>query len=167
MTAVPLAWLAIITTTATWQKVVSPDVRIGFLAAADQLADKLAAGTLSPEQAAVAPQLIFNQRLDAALAIAAHGHSLDRDRRYAARQLARRAGTAGAAELRGAGRQYRGGAAHETARLRIVASSFARSRRDDAYERYLAHHAQTHAGRAPLDRREFYMREQQQKWRGV
>lgn len=67
VTAIPLAWLAIITTTATWQKVVSPDVRIGFLAAAEQLADKLAAGSLSPEQAAVAPQLIFNQRLDAVL----------------------------------------------------------------------------------------------------
>jgi carbon starvation protein len=69
VTAVPLAWLTIITTTATWEKVVSPDVRIGFLAAADKLAASLAAGTLSPEQAAVAPQLIFNQRLDAALAI--------------------------------------------------------------------------------------------------
>jgi carbon starvation protein len=44
-------------------------VRVGFLAAADQLANKLASGALSPEQAAVAPQLIFNQRLDAALAL--------------------------------------------------------------------------------------------------
>jgi carbon starvation protein len=69
VTAVPLAWLAIVTTTASWQKVVSPDVRIGFLAAAEQLAGKLAAGQLSPEAAAVAPQLIFNQRLDAVLAI--------------------------------------------------------------------------------------------------
>jgi carbon starvation protein len=69
VTAVPLAWLAIITTTATWQKIVSPDVRVGFLAAAEQLADKLASGALPPEQAAVAPQLIFNQRLDAALAM--------------------------------------------------------------------------------------------------
>lgn len=69
VTAAPLAWLAIITTTAGWQKIVSPDVRIGLLAAADELADKLAAGSLSPEQAAVAPQLIFNQRLDAALVI--------------------------------------------------------------------------------------------------
>jgi carbon starvation protein len=69
VTGVPLAWLATITTVAAWQKVVSPDVRVGFLAAAEQLAGKLAAGTLSPEQAAVAPQLIFNQRLDAALAM--------------------------------------------------------------------------------------------------
>ena len=69
VTGVPLAWLTLVTTTATWEKVVSDDVRIGFLAAADQIASKLAAGTLSPEQAAVAPQLIFNQRLDAVLAI--------------------------------------------------------------------------------------------------
>ena len=69
VTGVPLAWLAIVTTTATWEKVVSADVRVGFLAAAEQLANKLASGALSAEQAAVAPQLIFNQRLDAALAL--------------------------------------------------------------------------------------------------
>ena len=38
---------------------------------------------------------------------------------------------------------------------------------DDAYERYLAHHAQAHAGAAPLSRREFYLGEQQRKWTGV
>ena len=69
VTAAPLAWLTIVTTAATWEKVVSPDVRVGFLAAADKMAANLAAGMLSPEQAAVAPQLIFNQRLDAALAM--------------------------------------------------------------------------------------------------
>jgi carbon starvation protein len=63
----PLAWLAVITSTAAWQKITSPDPHIGFLAAAADLAAKLAAGTLSAERAAVAPQLIFNQRLDAAL----------------------------------------------------------------------------------------------------
>ena len=35
----------------------------------ESLAGKLASGALTPEQAAVAPQLIFNQRLDAALAL--------------------------------------------------------------------------------------------------
>jgi carbon starvation protein len=69
VTAVPLFWLAIITTVATWQKLSSSNPRIGFLAAADQLAGKLAAGSLSAEQAAVAPQLIFNQRLDAVLVV--------------------------------------------------------------------------------------------------
>jgi len=66
---VPLAWLALITTTAAWQKIVSPNVRIGFFAAANDLAAKLAAGTLPAERAAVAPQLIFNQRLDGWLTV--------------------------------------------------------------------------------------------------
>jgi carbon starvation protein len=69
VTGVPLAWLALVTTVASWEKVVSEDVRVGFLAAADQLAAKLADGTLPAAQAAVAPQLIFNQRLDAVLSI--------------------------------------------------------------------------------------------------
>jgi len=61
----PLAWLAIVTTVAAWQKLASPDPRIGLLAAARALAARLAAGTLPAPAAAVAPQLIFNQRLDA------------------------------------------------------------------------------------------------------
>ena len=69
VTGIPLLWLTIVTTTATWYKLVSDDPRIGFLAAADQLAEKLASGALPPAQASVAPQLIFNQRLDAALAV--------------------------------------------------------------------------------------------------
>ena len=69
ITALPLAWLVTITTSAVWHKIMSPDVRIGFFAAANDLADKLAAGVLPPERAAVAPQLIFNQRLDAWIAI--------------------------------------------------------------------------------------------------
>jgi uncharacterized short protein YbdD (DUF466 family) len=37
---------------------------------------------------------------------------------------------------------------------------------DDAYERYLVHHAAAHGG-APLSRREFYLGQQQRKWTGV
>jgi carbon starvation protein len=69
VTLVPLAWLALITTTAAWQKITSADSRIGLFAAADDLARKLASGALPPERAAVAPQLIFNQRLDAWITI--------------------------------------------------------------------------------------------------
>jgi carbon starvation protein len=65
VTLMPLAWLAVITSTAAWQKLTSTDPRLGFFAAANDLAAKLAAGALSPDKAAVAPQLIFNQRLDA------------------------------------------------------------------------------------------------------
>lgn len=69
VTALPLLWLVIITTTASYQKVFSTDVRVGFLAAADDLATKLYSGVLPPEKAAVAPQLIFNQHLDAYLTL--------------------------------------------------------------------------------------------------
>jgi carbon starvation protein len=69
VTLAPLAWLAVVTSTAAWQKITSADVHIGLFAAADDLAAKLAAGTLPAARAAVAPQLIFNQRLDAWLAM--------------------------------------------------------------------------------------------------
>ncbi|HEY8507206.1 MAG TPA: carbon starvation CstA family protein [Steroidobacteraceae bacterium] len=69
VTMVPLAWLAIVTTTAAWEKVTSDDPRHGFFAGARDLAEKLAAGALPPERAAVAPQLIFNQQLDGWLTI--------------------------------------------------------------------------------------------------
>jgi carbon starvation protein len=69
VTVVPLAWLALITSTAAWQKLTSTDPRLGFFAAANDLAAKLAAGVLPPDKAAVAPQLIFNQRLDAWLTL--------------------------------------------------------------------------------------------------
>ena len=69
VTGAPLLWLAIITTTAVYQKITSDDPRIGFFAAANDLSSKLAAGVLPPEKAAVAPQLIFNQQLDAWLAL--------------------------------------------------------------------------------------------------
>jgi carbon starvation protein len=64
VTALPLAWIVVVTTTAAWQKVFSADAKLGFFAAANDMATKLAAGTLAPERAAVAPTLIFNQRLD-------------------------------------------------------------------------------------------------------
>jgi carbon starvation protein len=69
VTGLPLLWLVIITSTASWQKITSDDVRIGFFAAANDLSDKLAAGALPPEKAAIAPQLIFNLHLDAWLTL--------------------------------------------------------------------------------------------------
>ena len=67
ITGLPLVWLIIVTSTAAWQKIFSEDIRVGFFAAANDLATKLAAGALPPEKAVVAPQLIFNQQLDAYL----------------------------------------------------------------------------------------------------
>ncbi len=69
ITAAPLAWLVIITSTAAWQKITSPDIRIGFFSAANDLANKLASGELPAEKAVIAPQLIFNLHLDAWLTL--------------------------------------------------------------------------------------------------
>ena len=65
----PLAWLVTVTTVAAWQKIFSDDARIGFFAAAQDMAEKLAAGALPPERAAVASKLIFNQQLDGWLTV--------------------------------------------------------------------------------------------------
>ncbi|MGL4185017.1 MAG: carbon starvation CstA family protein [Thiotrichaceae bacterium] len=64
VTGLPLAWLSIVTTVAAYEKIFSSDIRVGFMASANDLAAKLASGALPPEKAAVAPQLIFNQQLD-------------------------------------------------------------------------------------------------------
>ena len=69
VTGLPLTWLAIICTWAGWEKVFSPNPAVGFLSGASDMAQKLAAGALPPEVAAVAPQLIFAKRIDAALAL--------------------------------------------------------------------------------------------------
>ena len=56
----PLAWLAAATLTAGWQKVFSADPTLGFLAHAQ---------SLSTSTAPDAARLIFNDRLDAGLAL--------------------------------------------------------------------------------------------------
>ena len=65
----PLAWLSFVTTVAAVQKIFSADPKLGFFAAANDLAAKLAAGSLPADRAAVAPQLIFNQHLDGWLTV--------------------------------------------------------------------------------------------------
>ncbi len=60
VTLAPLAWLASATLTAGWQKVFAADPRLGFLAHARTLA-----GSGNPDAA----RMIFNDRLDAALAL--------------------------------------------------------------------------------------------------
>jgi carbon starvation protein len=67
ITAIPLTWLIIITSSAAWAKLFSPELRIGFLSHAQDLATKLSAGTLPPDVAATAQQLIFNDYLAATL----------------------------------------------------------------------------------------------------
>jgi carbon starvation protein len=69
VTALPLAWIVVVTTTAAFQKIFGTDAKLGFFAAANDMAAKLAAGTLAPERVKVAPTLIFNQQLDGWLTI--------------------------------------------------------------------------------------------------
>jgi uncharacterized short protein YbdD (DUF466 family) len=52
-------------------------------------------------------------------------------------------------------------------RLRSCWQFVRRLATDDAYERYLEHHRQHHPDRPPLDRKSFYLAEQQRKWTGV
>ena len=69
VTGGPLAWLLIITSTAALEKLFSPEVRVGFLTHAADLSGRLLDGKLSAIQAASAPQLIFNDYLDAGLTL--------------------------------------------------------------------------------------------------
>ena len=70
VTLIPLAWLVTVTLTAGWQKVFSSDPRLGFLAHARSLSDALGSGVLPPSAANAADvsRMIFNDRLDAAVA---------------------------------------------------------------------------------------------------
>jgi carbon starvation protein len=67
VTLLPMAWLVIITMTASYQKIFDANPRIGFLAYAKVLAAQIAAGKIPAEKIAETQRLIFNQRLDAAV----------------------------------------------------------------------------------------------------
>jgi carbon starvation protein len=67
ITLLPLAWVLLVTLTAGWQKVFAVDPRLGFLAHAALTAQQVAEGVLDPARGA---RLIFNDRLDAVVAIA-------------------------------------------------------------------------------------------------
>jgi carbon starvation protein len=69
VTVAPLVWLVVVTSTAAWQKLFSPDLRIGFLSHANDLAAQIDSGALVGDAAAQASRLIFNDRLDAALTL--------------------------------------------------------------------------------------------------
>jgi len=62
----PLAWVLTVTLTAGWQKVFAADPRLGFLAHAARTVEQVAAGSL---EAARGARLVFNDRLDAVLAL--------------------------------------------------------------------------------------------------
>ncbi|GJE58588.1 carbon starvation CstA family protein [Methylobacterium trifolii] len=70
VTIIPTVWLCICTLTAGYQKIFSADPRIGFLAHADRYASAMAEGkVLAPaKDAGQMSQIVFNDRIDAALA---------------------------------------------------------------------------------------------------
>jgi carbon starvation protein len=72
VTLLPLTWLVIVTMTGGWLKIASADPKLGFLAHAAMLRDALDRGTLpaAVKSAADASHMIFNDRLDAAVAAA-------------------------------------------------------------------------------------------------
>jgi len=67
VTLAPMAWLVIITMTASWQKIFATNPRIGFLSAANAMAAQIAAGKIPATKIVETQRLIFNQRLDAAV----------------------------------------------------------------------------------------------------
>ena len=69
ITAIPLSWLLVITTTASYQKIFSEDVRVGFLASAQSMTNKVLEGNLSNKEIDIAEKLIFNLKLDAGLTL--------------------------------------------------------------------------------------------------
>jgi carbon starvation protein len=67
ITCVPLVWLVAVNYVASWQKIFSPQPRLGFLAQASQLQAALDSGKVAAAKAAEYKALIFNARLDAFL----------------------------------------------------------------------------------------------------
>jgi carbon starvation protein len=65
ITGVPLAWLVTVTFSAGWDKIFSPEPRIGFLAHATALQTALASGKIAAAQIRQTQAVIFNERLDA------------------------------------------------------------------------------------------------------
>jgi len=69
VTLLPMTWLIVVTMTASYEKVFSPNARLGFLANAGALAAQMAAGKIPATRIAETERLIFNQRLDAAVTV--------------------------------------------------------------------------------------------------
>ena len=65
VTLLPMAWLVIITMTASYQKIFSANARIGFLSQAKVMASQLVAGKVAAAKIADTHRNIFNLRLDA------------------------------------------------------------------------------------------------------
>jgi carbon starvation protein len=69
VTLLPLAWLTVVTMSAGWEKMFSPEARLGFLAHAHIIEGQIASGALPAaiKSAADARRMVFNDYLDAAV----------------------------------------------------------------------------------------------------
>ncbi|HVH60658.1 MAG TPA: carbon starvation CstA 5TM domain-containing protein, partial [Candidatus Sulfotelmatobacter sp.] len=67
VTMIPMAALIVITMTASYQKILSRNPRIGFLSGANELAAQISSGTVTAAKLAETQRLMFNLRLDAAV----------------------------------------------------------------------------------------------------
>ncbi len=65
VTLTPSVWLVAVTMTASYQKIVSANPRIGFLAQARQMAERLTTGSIAPDKVIETERLIFNAQLNA------------------------------------------------------------------------------------------------------
>jgi carbon starvation protein len=65
VTLLPMIWLIVITMTASWQKIFSPNPRIGFLSFANAQSALIAVGKIPAEKIFNTQRVIFNNRLDA------------------------------------------------------------------------------------------------------
>ena len=67
VTLVPLAWLVLVTMTAGWEKMFSPEAKLGFVAHAHVVQGQIASGTLPAAIKSVgdAQRMVFNDYLDA------------------------------------------------------------------------------------------------------
>jgi carbon starvation protein len=70
ITMLPLSWLAIVTMSAGWEKLFSPDPKLGFISHAQQVQGLIASGTLPAAVTTIsdAHRMMFNDYLDAAVA---------------------------------------------------------------------------------------------------
>jgi carbon starvation protein len=67
VTLVPMAWLVVVTLTASYQKIFHDNPRIGFLAQISVLEGQIASGAVPADKIAATERLIFNNTLDVAV----------------------------------------------------------------------------------------------------